>query len=209
MRSWSPHLVLLGDAVEADPHPRRVADLVVPQVGGVPARHRALLDAILEAAVLGRLQERARSSLEVLEVLVHVERRVAAHEPAHRLHPEGHGGVHDLDHPVVFDPARAARRPRACCRSRPRSEKLISEALRADSMRRTRAGIERLEDVQVIGHRIEHGLGRHVRQLLRQGGGELEAVHARARGRNGSSPRRRGRGPCGASRAASAPEARP
>ena len=178
MRSWSPTLVLLGDAVQADPHARGVADLVVPEVGGVPARHRALLDAVLEAAVLGRLQEGHEAPLEVLEVLVHVERDVAAHEPAHRLHPEGDRGVHDLHHPVVLDPAQPLVARPACCRSSRGRRSSSPAALSADSMRRTRPASSGLQHVQVVGHRVEHGLRRHVGQLLGQGGGELEAVHA-------------------------------
>jgi hypothetical protein len=177
-------LVLLRDAMEADPHARRVADLVVPQVGRVPARHRALLDAVLEAAVLGRLQEGHEAPLEVLEVLVHVERDVPAHEPAHRLHPEGDGGVHDLHHPVVLDPAQPLVAHEHVVEVAEVREAHLG-GLEGGLDAAHAAGIERLEHVQVIGHRIEHRLRRHVRQLFGQGGGELEAVHAR-----GSRPKR-------------------
>ena len=87
---------------------------------------------------LAALSSGTKLLLEVLEVLVHVEGDVAADEPAHRLHPEGDGGVHELDHPVVFRSGAASRRRPACCRSSRCPRSSCSAALRADSMRRTR-----------------------------------------------------------------------
>src|SRR5262245_35475341 len=50
--------VFFADSVESDPRPRGVGDVVMPVVAWNPARHRALLDAVSQSAVLGGFQER-------------------------------------------------------------------------------------------------------------------------------------------------------
>ena len=77
--------VLLADAMQRDPRARRVRDVVVPAIEHVPARHRALLDAVGEAARLRFLEQRNEHLLEHHEVLVHLELDVAADEAAHRI----------------------------------------------------------------------------------------------------------------------------
>ena len=171
------HAVLLRDAVQADPQARRVADLVVPEVGRVPARHRALLDAVLEPPLPGRLQQGHEAPLVVREVLVHVEGHVASHEPADGLDAQGDGGVHDLHHPVVLH----APEPLVA------HEHVVEVADVGEAHARGRErgldapharGVERLQDVEVVGDGVEHGLGGDVRQLLGQRRRELDAVHA-------------------------------
>jgi hypothetical protein len=75
--------MFLADAVQGDPWTGRVCDVVVPAVEYVPARHRALLDAVGEAAGLGLFEQGNENLLEHDEVLVHLEPDVAADEPAH------------------------------------------------------------------------------------------------------------------------------
>ena len=77
--------VPLADPVERDPHPRRVGDVVVEVVADGPARHRALLDAVLEPARLRLLEQRDEDLLEEEEVLIHRQLLVAADEAADRL----------------------------------------------------------------------------------------------------------------------------
>ena len=57
--------VPLADAVERNPGSRRVGDVVEEAVRGGPARHRTLLDAILESARLRLLQQWNEGRLEV------------------------------------------------------------------------------------------------------------------------------------------------
>ena len=100
--------VLLADAMQRDPGARRVGDVVVPVVAGRPPRHRALLDAIGESALLDRLQDRDEVILEVHEVLVHAVLLIAADEAADGVHAQEHRGVEDLHHEVAL---LLARRP--------------------------------------------------------------------------------------------------
>ena len=85
--------VLLADAVQRDPGAGRVGDVVVPVVAGRPARHRALLDAVGQPALLRRLQQRDELLLEVDEVLVHAALLVAADEAADGVDAEQRRGV--------------------------------------------------------------------------------------------------------------------
>ena len=75
--------MLLADSMKSDPGTRRVRDVVVPSVERVPPRHRALLDAVGEAACLGLLEQGDELLLEHDEVLIHLEPDVAADETAH------------------------------------------------------------------------------------------------------------------------------
>src|SRR5207247_11203994 len=56
--------VTLTDAMQRDPGARGVADVVVEIVTRGPTGHRALLDAIADAARLGLLQQRDEDRLE-------------------------------------------------------------------------------------------------------------------------------------------------
>ena len=94
--------VALGDLVERDPHPRRVGDVVVEVVARRPARHRALLDPVLQTAGLGLLEQRHEALLEIDQVLIHRLGLVATDEARHRRHAEQRRGVHDADHEVVL-----------------------------------------------------------------------------------------------------------
>ena len=86
--------VALADLVERDPHPGRVADVVVEVVARRPAGHRALLHPVLQAAGLGLLEQRHEALLEVDQVLIHRLGLVAADEARHRRHAEQGCGVH-------------------------------------------------------------------------------------------------------------------
>ena len=102
MRNWSPTPCFSQIRCSAIQVPGRVGDLVVPVVLRGPARHRALLDAVGELALLRVLQQRDELALEVDQVLVHRVLLVAPHEPAHRVHPEQHRRVHRALHEVVL-----------------------------------------------------------------------------------------------------------
>src|SRR4249920_2450315 len=88
--------MLLADSMQSDPGTRRVRDVVVPSVERVPPRHRALLDAVGEAACLGLLEQGYELLLEHDEVLVHLEPDVSADETAHCVGAQQRGSI---EHP--------------------------------------------------------------------------------------------------------------
>ena len=109
MRKLIADAVLLADAVQRDPGAGRVGDVVVPVVAGRPARHRALLDAIRQPALLRRLEQRdeaARS--KSIRFSVHAVLLIAADESADRVDAEQRRGVEHAQHEVVL--LRADRR---------------------------------------------------------------------------------------------------
>ena len=169
------HAVLLADAVQGDPGPRRVRDVVVPVVLRGPARHGALLDPVGEPALLRVLQEGNEGPLEVEKVLVHRVLLVAADEAAHGVRPEEHGGVHDPPHEVVLPPPD----------HRVLVEHVVEvgEVREADGVRLERrlhalraVAVEGLAQVERVGHGVQHRLGRHVGLARVQRGGELDVV---------------------------------
>ena len=154
--------VLLGDAVQRDPRPRRVGDVVVPVVAGGPAGHRALLDAIGQPARLRLLQQRHEVLLEVLEVLVHAAFLVAADEAADGVDAERRRRVERAQHEV--DLLLADRRIVV--------QQVVevadvgqADAGRVDRLADPRRALlrERLAQVERVGDRVEHRLGRNVR----------------------------------------------
>jgi hypothetical protein len=171
------HAVPLADAVERNPRSRRVGDVVVPVVAGGPARHRTLLDAIGEPAILGGFQQRNEVLLEVDEVLVHAALLVAADESAHRVDAEQRRRVEDAQQEVVL--LLAGRRI------------VVQQVVEVGEVRQAHAGIgdggeyprrarpiERLPEVKCVGHRIEHRFGRHVGLRRVQGGRQLDVAGA-------------------------------
>ncbi len=109
--------VPLADPMQRDPGTGRIRDVVVPAVEHVPARHRALLDAVRQAARLRFLEQRDEHLLEHDEVLIHFQLRIAADEAAHRVRAEQHRGIEHAQHEVMIACDVRPDRRRACCRS--------------------------------------------------------------------------------------------
>jgi hypothetical protein len=97
--------VALTHAVQRDPHRSRVGDVVVEAVASRPAGHRALLDSVLQATLLGLQQHRHERHLEFEHVLIHLLGPVAPDEPAHRLDAEQHSRIHRPYREFVLPPA--------------------------------------------------------------------------------------------------------
>ena len=167
------HAVLLRDPVQGDPGAGHVRDVVHPQVGGVPARHGALLHAELQAAVLGGLEQGDEFRFEKVVVLVHAELDVAAHEAAYRLDAQGDRRVHGADHELALLEAVGV-----VVREHVVEVGDVGHAHAGFLHGRQHAvgalGVEGLAQVQGVGHRIEHGLGGHVGFAGVQGGGKLD-----------------------------------
>src|SRR5215204_5039780 len=100
--------VLLADTVQRDPRAWRVGDVVVPVVADGPARHRTLLNAIGESALLHRLENRDEMLLEVDQVLVHAALLIAPDEPADGVHAHPHRGIEDVYEEVALLVTRGA-----------------------------------------------------------------------------------------------------
>ena len=167
--------VSLADAVQGDPGPRGVGDVVVPVVLRGPARHGALLDPVGEPTLLRVLQERDEGPLEVEEVLVHRVVLVAADEAADGVRPEEHGGVHDPPHELVLPPPD----PRVLVEHVVE----VGEVGEADGVGLQGRlhplrplAVEGPAKVERVGHGVQHGLGRHVGLARVQGGRELDVV---------------------------------
>ena len=167
--------VALADLVERDPHPGRVADVVVEVVARRPAGHRALLDPILQTAGLGLLEQRHEALLEVDQVLIHRLGLVAADEARHRRHAEQRCGVHHGEHEVVL--LAADRRV------------LVQHVVEVADVGDRDTGrvdgrehplrphlVERLAQIERVRDRIEHRFGRDVGERRVQRRGELDAV---------------------------------
>ena len=199
--------VLLADAMQRDPRARRVGDVVVPVVAGRPSRHRALLDAIGESALLDRFQDRNEVILEVHEVLVHAVLLIAADEAADGVHAQEHRGVENLHQEVAL---LLARGPVVMQQVVEVGEVRDADAARlhgaADPPRA--GGVEGLAQVERVGHRVEHRFGRHVGLGRDAAPPTTECGSRQVHGRRRASPRWPGRDPRRASRAASAPGAR-
>ena len=140
-----------------------------------PPRHRALLDPVLQPAVLGRPEQRHEALLELDQVLVHRLRLVAPDEAAHRRDAEQRGGVHHRDHEVVL--LASDRRVfvqhvvevgDVCDRDTRRRDRRL-DALGALS-------VEGLAQVERVGDRVEHRLGGHVCERGMQRRRQLDAV---------------------------------
>ena len=173
--------VLLADAVQRDPGAGRVGDVVVPVVARRPAGHRALLDAVGETPLLGLLQQRDELLLEVDEVLVHAVLLVAADEAAHRVDAEQHRRVEHAQHEVVL--LLADRRIVV------QQVVEVADVRDADAARLERRLdaprallVERLAQIQRVGDRIEHRLGRHVGFGRVERRGQLDVARAQLAG---------------------------
>ena len=169
--------VLLADPVESDPGPRRVGDVVVPVVAGRPAGHRALLDAVDEAARLRLPEQRHEALLEGEQVLVHRERLVASHEAAHRVDAEQARRLEHAAHEVVLLPAHG--------RVLVQHVVEVADVREADPLRREgllhapgARRVEGLAQVERVRDRVQHGLGGHVGLARVQRGRELHVVGA-------------------------------
>ena len=174
-----PHPVPLADAVQGDPGAGRVGDVVVPAVQRRPARHRALLHPVGEAARLGLAHERNELLLEHLEVGVHLKIGVASDEAADRVGLQQHGGIEHPQHELVLGA------PRPVVGDQQVVE--VGEVGKPDAdglhggPDTGRAGlIEGRPQIQRVGHRIEHGFGGHIgagrvqrRRKLDVGGADL------------------------------------
>ena len=172
--------VALADPVQRDPGPRRVREVVVEVVRRGPPRHRALLDPVLQPAVLGSLEQRDEALLELDQVLVHRLRLVTPDEAAHRRHAEQHSGVHHGDHEVVLLAPDRRVLVQHVVEVRDVSDRDTGRGdRRLDSLGAQR--VERLAQVERVRDRIEHGLGRHVGERRMQCRRELDAVDVELR----------------------------
>jgi hypothetical protein len=134
----------------------------VPVVARRPPGHRALLDAIGQPAILGRLQQRDEVLFEVEEVLIHAVLLVAADEAAHRVDAEQGRGVEHAQHEVDLLLAHG--------RIVMQQVVEVADVGDADAGRRQRRVhalravlVVRLPQIERVRHRIEHRLGGHVR----------------------------------------------
>jgi hypothetical protein len=133
----------------------------VEVVAGGPAWHRALLDAVDEAARLRFLEERHEIVRELLEVLIHAERLVSPDEAANRVDAEEGGRVEHAEHEVHL----LFAQPRVVV------EHVVEVGDVGNAHARLFHGdgdavgalsVEGLPQVERIGDRIQHRLGRHV-----------------------------------------------
>ena len=154
--------VLLADAVQSDPGPGRVGDVVVEVVARRPSRHRALLDPIRQPALLGGFEQRNEVLFEIDQILVHAVLLIAADESADRIDAQHRRGIEHAKHEVVL------LRPNSLVVVQKVVE--VSDVREPDSRRLERRLdplrprlVERLPEVQRVGHRIEHRFRRHVR----------------------------------------------
>ena len=153
--------VLLADPVQRDPGARRVGDVVVPVVARRPAGHRALLDAVGQAARLGLLEQRHEPLLEVDQVLVHRALLVAADEAADRVDAEQRRRVEDPQHEVVLLlPDGRVVVQQVVEVADIRDADAVRLQGRLDAARAVL--VERFPQIQRVGDRIQHRLGRHV-----------------------------------------------
>ena len=149
----------------------------MPVVERGPAWHRTLLDAIGEPARFGFLEQWNEHLLEHHEVCVHLQREVAADEPADRVGSQENGGIEHSQHELML----------ALTRSRVVREHVVEVAQigktdpggahRTEHTRRA-ACIERTAQVENVRNRIEHGCSRHIAQGRMQGSGELDVRRA-------------------------------
>src|SRR6187549_1202828 len=77
--------MLLADAVERDPCPGCVANVVVEVVTGRPSGHGTLLDAESQTALFRLLQQWNEVFFEVTQVLIHAVFLITSHKPAYSV----------------------------------------------------------------------------------------------------------------------------
>src|SRR5262245_21780051 len=94
--------MLLAYTVQRDPRSGSVCYIVVPDVAGNPTRHRALLDAVSQPALLGRFQQGDEPLLEIEQVLIQVRLLIAPDETANRFDSEHGGRVHRSEHEIML-----------------------------------------------------------------------------------------------------------
>ena len=177
MRKLIADAVLLADPVQRDPRAGRIGDVVVPDVAGRPAWHRALLDPVGQPALLGRLQQRDEPLLEVDQVLVHGVLRVAADEAADRVDAEQHRGIERAQHELVLLLAhRRVVMQQVVEIADIREPDLVGLQHPLDP--RGALLVERLPQIEGVGDRIEHRLGRHVGLGRVQRRRELDVIGA-------------------------------
>ena len=169
--------VAFADAVQGDPRAGRVGDVVVKVVARRPAGHRALLNAVGQAARLRLLEQRDEVLFKVNQVLVHAQRLVATDEAAHGVNAQQRGGVEDAHHEVMF----------LLPDGRVMVQHVVEVAEVGDAYtvfaqgREHAAGallVERLAQVERVGDRVEQGFGGDVGFRRVQRGGELNVVGA-------------------------------
>src|ERR1700723_3848000 len=97
-----PHLVAFADFMQGDPRTRCVGNVVVPAVGDLPARHRALLDTIGQPPGLGLLEQGDELGLEHLQVGIHFQLRIAPDESADGIRTEQYRGIEYPHHEFVL-----------------------------------------------------------------------------------------------------------
>ena len=90
------------DAVQSDPSSGRVGDVVMKIVAGRPTGHRALFDAIDEAARFRFLQQRHEAFGKVQKILIHAEPLIAPYEATHRIYAQQLCGIKNAPHEIVF-----------------------------------------------------------------------------------------------------------
>ena len=153
--------VLLADLVQRDPGAGRVGDVVVPDVAGRPPGHRALLDPIGQPALLRFLQQRDEPLLEVDQVLVHGVLVIAADEAADRVDAEQHRRVERPQHELVLLLPDRRVVVQQVVEVADVGEPDLARLQHPLDPRRALL-VERLAQVERVGDRIEHRLGRHV-----------------------------------------------
>src|SRR5215467_10144624 len=78
-----PNSGLLADTVKGNPGAGRIGNIVVIIVPGSPSGHRALLNAINEAAVSSLPEQRNEVFGKIKQVLIHAESLVASYKSAY------------------------------------------------------------------------------------------------------------------------------
>ncbi len=135
-----------------------VADVVVEVVARCPAGHRALLDAVLQPAGLGLVEQRHEALLEVDEVLIHRLGLVAADEARDCRGAEQRSGIHGGEHEVVLLAADRWVLVQHVVEVRDVGDGDTRRVDGGEDPLRTDL-VERLTKIERVGDRIEHRLG--------------------------------------------------
>jgi hypothetical protein len=127
-----------------------------------PARHRTLLDPVLDAPCPRLFQQRNEHLLEERQVAVHRQLLVSPHEPANRPHPELRRRVEHADHERVLLASKAGI--------------VVQQVVKEGDIGDAHAGgihggehalgarpVERLSQVQRVRDRVEQRLRRNIR----------------------------------------------
>ncbi len=94
--------VAFADPMQGNPGPWRVRDVVVHAVARRPARHRARLHAINQAAFLRVLEDWYETGLEIEQVFVHAATLIPPDESADRTDTEQDRGIEHPTHELLL-----------------------------------------------------------------------------------------------------------